>query len=68
MAVLFFSVYIPLSMAIFMGAHQSIYYVQNEFMYGSYTLIGVFVFMTLILLIICNYLIDLIYNARERIK
>ncbi|KMT63986.1 hypothetical protein XM47_16915 [Catenovulum maritimum] len=61
MGILFMGIYIPLSLKVFSGSEQNIHYAQNGLMFGSYTLIGSFIFMTILLLIICNYLIDKIF-------
>jgi hypothetical protein len=51
---------------VFSGSDQQIYYAQNELMFGSYTLLGGFIFMTIILLIVCNYLIDLLFKSKHK--
>jgi hypothetical protein len=67
MGLLFLGIYIPLSIKVFSGSDQNIYYAQNELMVGSYTLVGAFIFMTIILLIVCNYLIDLVFKNKQNI-
>ena len=62
---LFFGTYIPLSLNIFFAPDQQIHYVKNELMFGSYTLLGAFIFMTIILLIVCNYFIDILLKKRN---
>ncbi len=63
---LFLGIYISISLKVFSGSEQSIHYAQNELMFGSYTLIGAFIFMTIILLIVCNYLIDLLFKTKNK--
>jgi hypothetical protein len=63
--IFFLGVYGAISSKIFSGSDQTIYYAQNELMFGSYTLLGSFIFMTIILLIVCNYLIDLLFKNKK---
>ena len=67
MGVLFLGIYISLALTLFSGSEQSIHYAKDEFMFGSYTLLGGFIFMTIILLLVCNYLIDLFFNKNEEL-
>ena len=64
--VLFLGTYIPISLKVFSGSDQTIHYSQNELLFGSYTLIGAFIFMTIILLIVCNYIIDLLLKKKNQ--
>ena len=64
--ILFLGIYISVSLKVFTGSEQSIHYAQNELMFGSYTLIGAFIFMTIILLIVCNYIIDLLFKTKNK--
>jgi len=66
MGILFLGTYIPISLKVFSGSDQTIHYAQNEIMFGSYTLIGAFIFMTIILLIVCNYIIDLLFKKKNK--
>ena len=62
--VIFLTVYAGLAGKLFSGGDNTVYYAQNELMFGSYTLIGTFIFMTIILLIMCNYIIDLLFKKK----
>ena len=62
--ILFLGVYISISIKIFSGSDPQIHYVQNELMFGSSTLLGAFIFMTIISLIMCNYLINLMFKKK----
>ncbi len=59
--VMFLTIYAGLASKIFSDGDNTVHYDQNEFMFGSYTLIGSFISMTIILLIMCNYLIDVLF-------
>lgn len=60
--IVFIGVYAGICINLFTDSSKEAYYVQNELMFGSDSLLGGFIFMTLILLIVCNYLIDLFYK------
>jgi hypothetical protein len=64
--ILFLGVYGAIASKVFSGSDQQIHYAQNELMFGSYTLLGGFIFMTIILLIVCNYLIDLLFKRKHK--
>ena len=63
--IIFLGTYIGISIKIFSGSEQ-VSYVQNELMFGSISLLGGFIFMTIILLIICNYFINEFYKNRKK--
>lgn len=61
---LYIAIYIMLSIKIFSGDGK-LSYAKNEFMFGSMSLIGSFIFMTLILLVVCNFIIDKLYKQKR---
>lgn len=63
--ILFLGLYILVSDAIFSGS-DNITYVKEEMMFGSMTLLGVFITMTIVLLIVCNYIIDNIFKKKKK--
>jgi hypothetical protein len=60
----FIGIYIALAMKMFYGVNKVIY-IQNELMFGSVSLLGSFISMTLILMIVCNYLITKFFNKKR---
>jgi len=64
--IIFLGTYIGISIQVFSGSGQKVSYVQNELMFGSTSLLGGFIFMTIILLIICNYFINKFYKNRKK--
>lgn len=64
--IVFLGIYGAIASKVFSVSDQQIHYVQNELMFGSYTLLGSFIFMTIILLIVCNYLIDLLAKKNKK--
>jgi len=63
--IMFLGVYISISIKLFSGSGSDVQYVKNELMFGSDTLLGGFIFMTLILLIICNKFIDSFFKNKR---
>lgn len=68
MGIVFLGVYAAVCIKLFSDSDQEVYYVQNELMFGSDSLLGGFIFMTIIFLIACNYLIDMFYKKKNAIK
>jgi hypothetical protein len=64
--ILFLGVYGAISSKVFSDSEQQIHHAQNELMFGNYTLLGGFKFMTIILLIVCNYLIDILFKNKKK--
>lgn len=64
--IFFLGLYASISVQVFSGKDIGVQYIQSEFMFGSVTLLGLFVTMTIILLIVCNYLVDkFIKNSKK---
>lgn len=57
-------VYISIAMKMFYGINK-VAYIQDEIMFGSVSLLGIFITMTLVLLILCNYLITKFFKRKR---
>lgn len=64
-SLIFIGLYILVCLKIFYGNSQGIIYIQDEVSFGSVTFLGVFISMTIMLWIVCNYLIDA-YTKRKK--
>ena len=56
--IVFFTTYIGIGLKLFAGSESGVIYVKSEFSFGSMTLIGSFLVMTILVFILGNYLID----------
>ncbi len=63
--IFFLGLYIVLALEVFSGNNSSTYS-KNEFMFGSFSLLGSFIFMSIILMIVCNYLIDKHFKVKNK--
>lgn len=63
--VVFLGTYIATSLRVFSGSNRTIHYVQDEIMFGSVTLLGMFIFMSIILFIFGIYIIGLLFEKKK---
>ena len=66
----YLGVYISLFLKLFYSTDNSIevFYTKDEIMFGSSTLIDSFIVMTIILLIYCNYFINLLLKKKSKVQ
>lgn len=64
-AVVYLGLYIMVADAMFFGGVSTSGYVKSELMFGSVSILGAFITMTIILLVVCNYAIDFYYRDKN---
>jgi uncharacterized membrane protein (GlpM family) len=62
--IFFLGIYIVLALKLFSGS-RGVDHVKNEIMFGSISLLGSFIFMSLILFIICYHFIDKLFKEKR---
>jgi purine-cytosine permease-like protein len=63
--IVFLGIYIVLALEVFSGNNNSTYS-KNEVIFGSSSILGGFIFMSIVLMIVCNYFIDKYVKSKNK--